>query len=66
MKSKFKLNEKVQVTSTELYPMEHHLMGIVTRITGGPDESKIYDIHYGITGIDDLKNIPEEDIKAFE
>lgn len=66
MKSKFKLNEKVQVTSIELYPMTHHLMGTITRITDMGDNDRLYDIHYGIIGIDDLKNVPEEDIKIFE
>ena len=66
MKSKFRLNEKVQVTSPALYPNEHHLMGTVTRITGEGDEEKRYDIHYGITGIDDLHNVPEKDMKVFE
>ncbi len=65
MRSKFRLKEKVQVTSMELYPNEHHLMGSIIRITGEPDEEKLYDIHYGITGVEDLHNVPEKDIKVF-
>lgn len=82
-KSKFRLNEKVQVTNMDRYPSEHHLMGIISRITNynysgkynssgeltkttSQYEPKLYDIHYGIKGIDDLKDIPEEDISKFE
>ena len=65
MKSKYKINDKVEVLSCTLYPNEHHLMGVISNIHDGIDDEKVYDIHYGITGIDDLKNVPEKDIYAF-
>lgn len=64
MKSKYRLNDKVMVTSPVLYSNEHHLMGTINQIHNSDSDvsEKHYDIHYGLTGIDDLKNVPESDI----
>ena len=68
MKSGYKLGERVNVTSMELYPEQHHLMGKISQIhidTFDDQSTYRYDISYGITGIPDLKNVPESDIKLF-
>lgn len=65
MNSKYKIGEHVMVTSPSLYPDAHHIMGSINDILKASDEDYIYGIHYGITGIDDLKNVPESDIIPF-
>lgn len=64
-RSKYKLHDKVMITSNVLYPNEAWLMGIITGIHS-IDDDFMYDIHYGITDIPDLKNVREENLKFYE
>lgn len=66
MKSKYKLGEKVMITKTELYPNSSYLMGTVSNINSIDEGTFAYDIHFGITGIKDERNVLEEDLKLYE
>lgn len=64
-RSKYRLGDKVMITSNVLYPNEAWLMGVIIGINSIDDEFT-YDIHYGITDIPDVKNVREENLKYYE
>ena len=66
MKSKYKLGEKVMITKSELYPNSSYLMGTVSNISSIDTDTFAYDIHFGITGVKDERNVLEEDLKLYE
>lgn len=63
-RSKFRLGDKVMITKSALYPENSWLMGVITKINGD-DGLFTYDIHFGISGIKDEKNVHEEDLKFY-
>jgi len=60
----YKVGTKVMITNKELYPDNSYLMGVVSAIydSGEASNNISYDIHFGISGIPDAKNVIDKDL----